>query len=95
MVLVSPLPVEDVLDLLLNGGLNFSFHRLKGLLKVLDLSLENFEVLIFRLESLSELGFLILQLLLFYLDQVVEVVEFLEFTFNYGLAVLKAKDFGL
>jgi hypothetical protein len=48
MVLVSPLPVEDVLDLLLNCGLNFSFHRLKGLMKVLDLSLENFEVFIFR-----------------------------------------------
>jgi hypothetical protein len=44
MILVSPLSVEDVLDLLFNGGLNFGFHRLKGLLKVLDLSLEKFEV---------------------------------------------------
>ena len=48
MVLVSPLPVKDVLDLLLNGGLNFGFHSLKGLLKVLDLSLESLEVVIFR-----------------------------------------------
>ena len=66
MVLVSPLPVEDVLDLLLNGGLNFGLHSLKGLMKVLDLSLENFEFLIFHLKSLSELGFRICQLLLFF-----------------------------
>ena len=68
MVLVSPLTVEDVLDLVLNGGLNFGFHRLKGLLEVLDLSLEKVEVMIFRRKSVTEFGFRSRQLVLFCFD---------------------------